>query len=151
MTACHLSSSSYLESVSDKHPWIFIYLFSVGKIVFLCLFNFRAFSFWTWFTFILVVLSNQLGGKTHPLCLLQPGGELLGAAACGGTAIPKKGDRNQSIDATHGDAARQHFAMCTVSGVNPRISDTFHQSTTSSPVCRYPYCRGWGNLGRKSL
>lgn len=119
--------------------------------MFLCLFNFRAFSFWTWFTFILVVLSYQLGGKTHPLYLLQPGGELLGAAACGGMAAPKKGDRNQGIDATHTDAARQHFAMCTISGVNPRISDTFHRSTTSSPVCRYPYCRGWGNLGRKSL
>lgn len=119
--------------------------------MFLCLFNFRAFSFWTWFTFILVVLAYQLGGKTHPLYLLQPGGELLGAAACGGMAAPKKGDRNQGIDATHTDAARQHFAMCTISGVNPRISDTFHRSTTSSPVCRYPYCRGWGNLGRKSL
>lgn len=63
----------------------------------------------------------------------------MGAAACREMATPKKGDRNQGIDATRRDAARQHFAMCAISGVNPRISDTFLQSMTSSPLCIYPY------------
>lgn len=73
-----LSPKQWLTlSFSDKHPWIFLLLIFQVEIlysyesVFLCLFNFRAFSFWMWFTFLIVNLSCHKGTERlqSPCCL----------------------------------------------------------------------------------
>lgn len=65
-----------------------------------------------------------------PLAELQPEGNLFGAGIHGERITPEKGGGNQVIDATLADSEGQCFVICSVSGLNPKMQDTPHQSRT---------------------
>ena len=119
--------------------------FHLEKIVFFfCLFNFGAFSLGTGLFFHRCAPFSPWSDKTHPVCLLpaaelQPEGDLLGAGIRGERVTPKKRGGNQVIDATPTDSAGQHFIICSVWGLNPKMSDISHQNMTVRPIYMYPY------------
>lgn len=76
LTASPPSNGSHLALVTSTHGFFLLLIFQVENLysyesVFLCLFNFRAFSFWMWFTFLIVNLSCHKGTERlqSPRCL----------------------------------------------------------------------------------
>lgn len=61
-------------------------------------------------------------------------GDLLGVGTRAERVTLKKGGRNQVIDTTPTDSAGQHFVMCSVSELNPKMSDASHQNMTFRPI-----------------
>lgn len=74
---------------------------------------------------------------------LQPEGDLLGVGTRGERGTPKKGG-NHITDATPTNSAGQHFVICSISGLNPEMSDTSHQSMTVRPIYVCPYTASGG-------
>lgn len=85
-----------------------------------------------------------------PLAELQPEGNLFGAGIHGERITPEKGGGDQVIDATLADSEGQCFVICSVSGLNPKMQDTSHQSRQANiPVSLSTYRRCCGSLRTK--
>lgn len=73
-----------------------------------------------------------------PVAELQPEEDLLGAGVRGERVTPKKGGGNQAMDAIRTGSAGQHFVICRVLGLSPKMSDTSHQNMAVRPIYVYP-------------
>lgn len=105
LTASPPSNGSHLALVTSTHGFFLLLIFQVENLysyesVFLCLFNFRAFSFWMWFTFLIVNLSCHKGTERlqSPRCLQQNcSGGTARSGSGGEMGAPREGGGSQPV------------------------------------------------------